>query len=89
MAGSNRATREHPPYQCCFCAEMIESIWPDVASLLFTTCVDLDEGNQKSHELFCHIACLQVRLHPSAKLYALDLARLSVDEDSDPHPPNY
>jgi hypothetical protein len=31
---------------------------------------------QQSQEFFCHAECLRARLHPSAKLYAVDLLNM-------------
>jgi hypothetical protein len=69
-------------YQCCFCGLTIESKSPDVGSILYTTCIDGAPGMQHDQELYCHTKCLLDRLHPSAKLYALDLLDLSAEASS-------
>jgi hypothetical protein len=69
-------------FQCCFCGLAIESVAPDVGSLLYTTCIDQAPNLHQNQELYCHTKCLRERLHPSAKLYALDLLALSAEEAS-------
>ena len=60
-------------YQCCFCGLVIEPIVPDVASLVYTTCVDHTSAKlQREQEMFCHTRCLQQKLHESTQLYVLD-----------------
>jgi hypothetical protein len=65
-------------FMCCFCGQTIEPKIPDVASILYTTCIDHPRNLQKDQELFCHTRCLQDRLYPKVKLYVLDL--LSMEE---------
>jgi hypothetical protein len=60
-------------YQCCFCGKTIEALAPDVAALIYVTCIDQPVERQKDQQLFCHTKCLRERLHPSANLYAADL----------------
>ena len=64
-------------FQCCFCGLTIESAAPDVASLLYTTCIDQTPDLHHDQEFYCHTKCLLARLHPAAKLYAHDLLRLA------------
>lgn len=67
-------------FQCCFCGLTIESKAPDVASILYTTCIDGTPDMRHDQELYCHTECLLDRLHPSVKLYAIDLLEFSAEE---------
>lgn len=60
-------------YMCCFCGNTIESTGPDVGALLYTTNWDGPKERQHDQGLFCHASCLEARLHPSVKIYALAL----------------
>ena len=63
-------------FQCCFCGKTIEAKPPDVASLLYTTCVDRARKLQIDQTIFCHTKCLADRLHPSVTMYAVDILRM-------------
>ncbi len=63
-------------YQCCFCGKGIAHVKPDVGGLLYTTCVDRERELQLDQQLWCHTACLQERLHPSVKMYVLDILEM-------------
>jgi hypothetical protein len=60
-------------FACCFCGKIIEPVSPDIGALLYTVNWDKPRADQYDQSLFCHAACLQSRLHPSAKLYILSL----------------
>jgi hypothetical protein len=52
---------------------------PDVASLLYTTCIDGKPEMQHSQENFCHTKCSRDRLHSAVKLYAVDVMEFSME----------
>ena len=60
-------------YQCCFCGKGVEPIPPDVSSLLYTSCYGQSRNMQVDQTMWCHTECLIKNLHPSVKLYAVDL----------------
>jgi hypothetical protein len=65
--------RSDHKYMCCFCGLPIEPIGADVGGLLYSTNVDRSPPEHEEQQLWCHAKCLVARLHPSVKLYALDL----------------
>jgi hypothetical protein len=60
-------------YQCCFCGLAIEPVLPDVGGILYTPGIDCQAVSRHDQQLWCHTKCLAERLHPSAKLDAVDL----------------
>lgn len=60
----------------------IDPIPPDAASLLYTTCTDVDERRHVDQEMFCHTSCLLRCLHPSVQLYAVDLLKARMVDSS-------
>ena len=60
-------------YVCCFCGDHIAHVKPDVAGLMFTTCVDREKEFQLHQPMWCHTKCLKERLHPKVILYVLDM----------------
>jgi len=59
-------------FQCCFCGKSIDPVVPDVGGLLYTMTIDRPTRDRPEQQLYCHTLCLMERLHPSAKLYALE-----------------
>ncbi len=60
-------------YICCFCCREIESNKLDITSIVVISNWDKDINKQQEQQLFCHIKCLQERLHDSIPLYIADL----------------
>jgi len=66
-------------YQCCFCGKTIPPTSPDVGGLLYYT--SAERAREFQRELWCHTKCLTERLHPSAKMYVLDLLKDNTDSE--------
>lgn len=71
-------------FQCCFCGKLVDPVPPDVGSLIYTTCRTGPSNLQKDQEIFCHASCLRAVLHPSVKLYAVDLVEFALTEIGEP-----
>jgi hypothetical protein len=69
-------------YQCCFCGNSIQPVFPDVGGLLYSMTIDRSRRERPEQQLYCHTLCLLDRLDPSVKLYALDIGG-SDDDDRD------
>ncbi|MDE2143150.1 MAG: hypothetical protein KGL74_03655 [Elusimicrobia bacterium] len=65
-------------WACCFCGKEILKTKFDPGSLSYTPAYEA-RGEKTQQGLYCHAKCLEARLHPSVKLYALDLMK---DSDS-------
>jgi hypothetical protein len=63
-------------YQCCFCGKGIAHVSPDVGGLLYSTCADRAREFQLDQQVWCHTKCLTDRLHPSVKMYVLDVLEM-------------
>lgn len=64
-------------WACCFCGKDILKTKFDPGAISYTPAYETP-GEKTPQGLYCHAKCLEARLHPSVKLYALDLM-----EDSD------
>lgn len=64
-------------WACCFCGQEILKTKFDPGGLSYTPNLD-SIGEKTPQGLYCHAKCLESRLHPSVKLYALHLV-----DDSD------
>jgi hypothetical protein len=62
-------------FQCCFCGKNIPPISPDVGGLMYYTHAERPREAQSDQQFWCHTKCLTDRLHPSAKMYVLDVLR--------------
>lgn len=59
-------------FQCCFCGKTIDPDSKNPGELAYTPGIG-NHGRMNTQALYCHAECLASRLHPSAKLYVLDL----------------
>lgn len=65
-------------WACCFCGKDILKTKFDPGSLSYVAGYE-GTGEKTAQGLYCHAKCLESRLHPSVKLYALHL----VDDSDD------
>jgi hypothetical protein len=63
----------HVECQCCFCGEKIKNIQPDPCALNLIANWLLTEDQQVNQCFYCHIKCLEARLHSSVPFYVKDM----------------
>ena len=59
-------------FECSFCGNTVEAKNSKVTSLLVTTNWDMDEEEQQSQQLFCHLECLKKAMNDTSILYVED-----------------
>jgi hypothetical protein len=64
--------KDEPQTACCFCGKSILKTKVDPGELAYAPAF-MRSGGNAPQGLYCHARCLEQRLHPSVKLYALDL----------------
>ena len=58
-------------YICCFCNRTIKD--QEVSSLIVISKFKRPQSEQNEQQLFCHLSCLQTKMHQSIPFYLMAL----------------